>query len=79
MNQELMFIGYKKFVSKKGIDCFILEFLSNPVTFKNGCYCKPISVFTDANSFNDFINNNKIFDYVTVDCYVVGDRLHYSI
>lgn len=81
MEKELLFIGYRSFMSKSQKMCYIISFLTPPVVSKDGssCFTNQIDVFTDEQKYNAFIKAHPIMSKVRVQFDIVGDKVHYKI
>lgn len=81
MKDELFFIGYNAFNSKKGNDCYCINFITLPKKCSNGegLYCTDVAVFTDKDKYSDFIKNHQVFTKVPVTFEIIGNRVKYTI
>lgn len=81
MAEELLFVGYRCFMSKKEKMCYILSFLTPPRESqdKSSCFTTQVDIFTDESKYKAFINNNAVLDFVKLNYEIVGDKVRYSI
>lgn len=81
MKDELIFSGYKAFKSKKGNDCYCLNFITLPkkITNGDGVYTTDVAVFCDKDKYSDFIKNNQLLSKVSVAFEIIGNRVKYFI
>lgn len=77
--QELLFVGFREFESKKGKKCFLLNFLTKPINYEGGCFCKPVSIFTTASVYDSFVKEFDIMQWTELDYEIVGDQVRYKI
>lgn len=81
MKDELIFTGYKAFTSKKGNDCYCLNFITLPkkTATGEGVYTTDVTVFTDKDKYSNFIKNNQLLSKISVSFEIVGNRVQYTI
>ena len=77
--QELLFIGLRAFESKSGKKCYLLSFLTRPINYQGGCYCKPVDIFTTEQIYNEFLKENDIMQWTELGYEIVGDKFRYKI
>ena len=81
MTEELLFIGYRCFMSKSGNMCYLLNFLTPPRQSqdKNSCFTTQVDIFTDESKYKAFINNNSVLDFVKLNYEIAGDKVRYIV
>lgn len=81
MKDELFFTGYKAFTSKKGNECYCLNFITLPkkVSTGEGVYTTDVAIFCDKDKYSNFIKNNQLFSKISVTFEIVGNRVKYTI
>lgn len=81
MKDELIFVGYRNFTSKSNNECNVLDFITKPKATSDGkgIYVSNVSIFTDKEKFNSFINNTKLLSIVSVSFEIEGNKVRYHI
>ena len=81
MQDELIFTGYRNFMSKKNVDCYVLDFITKPKKRedKEIVYVTPVSIFTDKANFEKFLATNKLLSVVKVSVEIVGNNVRYHL
>lgn len=81
MKDDLIYVGYRTFMSKSGNKCNVLDFITKPKKTKNGdgVYVSNISVFTEEEKYFDFIKKNQLLSTVSVSFEIIGDKVRYNI
>lgn len=81
MKEELIFVGYRQFLSKKGSDCYVVDFITKPKKWasNNNVSVSNVTVFCEKEKFSDFVQNNKLLSTISVAFEIKGDRVHYFI
>ena len=81
MESDLLFIGYRCFMSKNGKMCYILMFLTPPTTSqdKMSSFTTQIDIFTDENKYLAFIKSHALLETVKVNYDIYGDKVRYYI
>lgn len=81
MTEELLFVGYRCFMSKSENMCYILSFLTPPRESqdKNSCFTSRVDIFTDESKYKAFINNNNVLDFVKLNYEIIGDKVRYFV
>lgn len=78
---NMLFCGYRNFESKKGNNCFVLNFLTPVVVSQDNSRANSeiISIFTDEKKYFDFVRKNPVMSKYDVKQDVVGSKVYYSI
>ena len=81
MSDELIYTGYRSFKSKKGVDCYVLDFITKPKKRLDvdSIYVTPVSIFCTAEEFDKFRNENKLLSIVKVSFDIVGNNVRYHL
>lgn len=82
MEENVIFTGYKQFKSKKGNDCNVLTFITQPKKGFDGksVFVNDISIFLDSvEAYNKFITEHKLLSTVPVKVTVNGDKAYYNL
>ena len=81
MQDELIYTGYRNFLSKKNVDCYVLDFITKPKKRidVNSVYVTPASIFVTKEQFEKFINDNKLLSIVKVNVEIVGNNVRYHL
>lgn len=77
--QELLFIGFRSFESKAGKKCFLLSFITHPINYQGGCFCKPVDIFVTQQEYDSFLNENDVMCWVNLSYEIVGDKVRFKI
>ena len=81
MDRELLFVGYRSFMSKSQKMCYILSFLTPPAfnSDKSSCFVTNVDIFTEENKYNAFVKSHSILDTVKISYDINGDKVRYYI
>ena len=81
MTEELLFIGFRCFMSKSEKMCYILSFLTPPrhSQDKSSCFTSQIDIFTEESKYKAFIDNNSVLDFVKLNYEIIGDKVRYFV
>lgn len=81
MKEDLIFVGYRSFMSKSNNECNVLDFITKPKLSSDGntAYVSNVSVFTDEAKYSEFIRNTKLLSVVSVPFEINGNKVRYSI
>lgn len=81
MQEELIYTGYRKFISKKNVDCYVIDFITKPKKRedKEIVYVTPVSVFATKEEYEKFTTNNKLLSIVKVNFEIVGNTVRYHL
>ena len=81
MKDDLIFVGYRQFISKSNNQCNVLDFITKPKSTNDGkgMYVNNVSIFTDEEKYNNFINENKLLSVYTIPFEIVGNKVRYFI
>ena len=81
--QDLIFVGYGSFNSKKdpGKIYYKFEFISIPIKSKNGnsAYYKAVDLFVSDCVYHSFISEHDLLDTVAIPYIVVGDKVSFTL
>lgn len=81
MNDSLIYTGYRNFLSKKNVDCYVLDFITLPKERqdKKSVFVTPASIFVTKEEFEKFTKNTKLLSTVPVTVEIVGNNVHYHL
>lgn len=82
MKDDLIFVGYRQFNSKKNNqDYFVIDFISKPKksALNNNVTVSNIAVFTDKEKFSEFVQSHKLLETISVPFEIQGDKVKYFI
>ena len=83
MEKELIFIGYKDFVSKKNNKHYnMLDFITEPVVSQDRTRadCEKITIFVEDDSkYAEFLKEHSLLSKVVVNVTINGTNVRYSI
>ena len=81
MKEDLIFVGYRSFMSKSNNECNVLDFITKPnmSADNNTVYVSNVSVFADKAKYSEFIRNTKLLSVVPVSYEINGNKVRYSI
>lgn len=81
MKEDLIFVGYRSFMSKFNKECNVLDFITKPKLASDGesAYVSNVSVFTNKEKYENFIDNTKLLSIVPISFEINGNKVRYSI
>lgn len=82
MKEDLIFVGYRQFNSKKNNqDYFVIDFITKPKksAVNNNVTATPIQVFVEKQKFSDFVQSHKLLETISVSFEIQGDKVRYFI
>ena len=81
MQEELIYTGYRNFISKKNVDCYVLDFITKPKKRidRDSVYVTPASIFVTKEQYEKFKQENKLLSIVKVSVEIVGNNVRYSL
>jgi hypothetical protein len=81
MKEDLIFVGYRSFMSKSNNECNVLDFITKPKLAADGesAYVSNVSVFTNKEKYENFIDNTKLLSIVPISFEINGNKVRYSI
>lgn len=81
MEQKLIFTGYHDFEGKNGSHYNVLDFITEPKVSEDNKRASvvPVTIFTDAQKYQNFIKSVKLMSLVSVKCEINGDKVRYFI
>ena len=81
MKEDLIFVGYRSFMSKSNNECNVPDFITKPKLSadNNTAYVSNVSVFTDKAKYSESIRNTKLLSVVPVSYEINGNKVRYSI
>lgn len=81
MQDDLIFVGYRRFTSKSNNECYVLDFITQPKELRNGSgmYVSQVSVFVEEKKYLSFVEKNKLLSIVTLPFEIVGNKVRYII
>ncbi len=81
MQEELIYTGYRHFMSKKNTDCYVLDFITKPKKRLDvdSFYITPASIFVTKEQYEKFISESKLLSMVKVNVEIVGNNVRYHL
>lgn len=81
MQEELIYTGYRNFMSKKNVDCYVLDFITKPKKRLDvdSVYITPASIFVTKEQYEKFKTENKLLSVVKVNVEIVGNNVRYHL
>ena len=81
MKEDLIFVGYRSFMSKSNNECNVLDFITKTKLAADGesAYVSNVSVFTNKEKYENFIDNTKLLSIVPISFEINGNKVRYSI
>ena len=81
MQEELIYTGYRNFISKKNVDCYVLDFITKPKKRldRDTVYVTPASIFVSKEQYEKFKQDYKLLSMVKVNVEIVGNNVRYNL
>lgn len=81
MSNDLVFIGYREGLSKKGGNYFLLSFITHPTVTEDGkcAFFSNVDIFVDVDKYNQFIKENELLSVIAVPFNIFGDKVRYYL